>query len=77
MPKCTDSERAWSNYLQAAKGYLASLEKQISAIAARDLTFPRFDSEIKKARRYFGMARNAVINHHRLHGCSEHTQAAH
>ena len=71
MLECADSKRLWAACLDAAKRYKDSLEKQISLIARRDLAFVQFDREIKAARRHLGLAKSAVINHHRLHRCVE------
>jgi hypothetical protein len=69
MVHCADSRRLWAGCLEAANRYKDSLDKQISLIAQKDLEFVQLEREIKAARRHFGVAKTAVINHHRLHRC--------
>ena len=71
MLDCLDSQRLWTGCLNAAGRYRESLDKQISLISAQDLGFAKSEREIKRMRRHFGLAKSAVINHHRLHHCAE------
>jgi hypothetical protein len=71
MIDCKDSNRIWAACVNAAKRYKGSLEKQFLLIDNRDLTFVQLEREIRTARRHFGLAKSAVINHHRVHRCAD------
>jgi len=70
MPsQCQTSERLWGALLKDVAAYDAVIQKQFSLIRKRNLGYPTFEPDIKAARRHFGMAKIAVINHHKIHGC--------
>jgi hypothetical protein len=71
MLDCPDSQRLWTGCLTAAGRYRESLDKQISLITRHDLGFVQLEREIKTARRHLGLAKSALINHHRFHRCAE------
>ena len=69
MVNCADSNRLWASCLTAARYYRDTLDNQIAAIAKHDLGFPKFERDLRSARRYFAVAKTAVVNHHNIHRC--------
>lgn len=67
---CVDAERLWAACEEAAKQYRLVTEKQFVLFNERDFTFSRFDGEIRAARERLRIAKLAIGNHLRVHGCS-------
>ena len=71
MLECADSKRLWAACLNAANRYRGAINNQFSLIGDRDLGFIELERELRIARRHFGLAKIAVINHHRVHRCGD------
>jgi hypothetical protein len=67
---CLDAERLWAACEDAAKLYRLVNEKQFVSFSERDFAFSRYDHEIRAARERLRIAKLAIGNHIRLHGCA-------